>query len=356
MASRPLRTLPTRGRVLAIATSGFVPLPKWTAVAVDIERNKVVSMIKDLGAVYIEGDEWEDGIDLVVVFSPARNSLGLSEKVLAALAGGRMVVTTSFVEKSHKVGHWVRPRAHIFPRERCLLKKETLRARSFAGMRIFFALANKRRSEVYKRVVKAGGGNVLDDWDTLDDVAKDPYNNDLTHVILDPWETGDSPIAVATLAVTSPRLYMVHYYFLFEKVLARRGATETKWRIDGKLVKRLLAAESSFRLQPRDERLGTVSKGFEVITIEGSGSEDVEIITIDESDPEDTEDSASEDVEVITIDEPDPEDIFSDSDSDSPVFDEAEMVAIDEPDSEDSSSDRDSRGFDEESVASTSLR
>merc|ERR1719153_2240731 len=96
---------PSQPKVFALA--GFVPCGKrYTAEVIDQEKKNVIYYIKELGGSYVEEDKWTDDITHVVYFAKYEKS-GLTEKVMAAIAAGRWVVTKRYLEKSFKQGSWI---------------------------------------------------------------------------------------------------------------------------------------------------------------------------------------------------------------------------------------------------------
>jgi hypothetical protein len=83
--------------------------------------------------------------------------------VLAALAAGRWVVTRRYVDRSHKNGEWSSPRAFVC-NDLVLKHQEQRRQGCFARMRVLFLMENRTKCSVYSRVVSAGGGIVIHDW------------------------------------------------------------------------------------------------------------------------------------------------------------------------------------------------
>ena len=203
------------------------------------ERSQVVARIRALGGAFVDTDEWRDDVTIVVAFV-INNREGLSEKVMAAVAAGRWVVTRRFVDRSHRAGRWLAPAPFAFPREQVLRWRGAVAsggegARMFVGMRAAFILSDERRAGVYRRIVAAGGGRVLGDWTSLAELlARPPTGTEqLTHLILDPWGEGEAPPAVTALAAALPGLHMVHYKFLFHTVRGTPGTSEQEWRVEG---------------------------------------------------------------------------------------------------------------------------
>ena len=102
------------------ALSGFVPSPpRYPAPAMVAEREGVLARIRELGGGFLDTDQWEPSITHVVIFLRHGKDCN-GEKVMAAIAAGRWVVTKRYVEKSHKAGRWLDPGPYSHAREQVL--------------------------------------------------------------------------------------------------------------------------------------------------------------------------------------------------------------------------------------------
>ena len=93
---------PSQPKVFTL--SGFTPYGKYyTAEVMEQEKKTVIDNIKSLNGSYVEVEKWRDNITNVVYFSTP-DKIGMTEKVMSAIAAGRWVVTKRYVEKSFKRG------------------------------------------------------------------------------------------------------------------------------------------------------------------------------------------------------------------------------------------------------------
>ena len=96
---------PSQPKVFTLC--GFTPYGKhYTAEVMEQERKTVIDNIKSLNGSYVDMDKWRDGITHVVYFDK-HDKVGMTEKVMSAIAAGWWVVTKRYVEKSFKQGSWI---------------------------------------------------------------------------------------------------------------------------------------------------------------------------------------------------------------------------------------------------------
>merc|ERR1719203_2760743 len=138
----------------------------------------MIQKICALGARVIESDEWKDECTHVIV-----SSFIMSEKIMAAVAAGRWVLDNSFVEKSYQVGLWQEESLHVA--NEVVFNNKIAWARlgtkggCFAGMKAVFLMEDHEEQikNVYTRIIRAGGGEVLENLD-LDDLVSSVPNTD----------------------------------------------------------------------------------------------------------------------------------------------------------------------------------
>ena len=72
--------------------TGFVPTERESQEQIDELRRDVIEMIQSLGGEYVDTDVWDDSITHVIAkLEPDKE--GLPEKVMGAIAGGKLVLT-----------------------------------------------------------------------------------------------------------------------------------------------------------------------------------------------------------------------------------------------------------------------
>ena len=253
------------------------------------EKEKVIGMIRKLGGRLIESDEWEPSITHVVTFVMGGRE-GLSEKVMAAIAAGRWVVTMRYVEKSFKAGTWLDTEAAYAgtPRDQVLACRERLMQQGnsgklFHGMVAALVMEDRRRAGVYTRIVYAGGGKVVAAETPLELVASIPPG--LTHVFMDPWVGKRDPPGFAQLS-RSEGVHLCDYKLLFNMVRGTPDTSELEWSITGE--------KSKLEARERAKRVGAgfIQKNKRTAAEQNGGSskrqktQEVETINLESDDEE----------------------------------------------------------------------
>ena len=209
---------------MIFSLAGFVQSPAVSAQQVREQKDELIAMIRELGGSVIEKDEWDPRVTHVVAHVDGKKE-SMSEKVMAALAGGRWVVTRRFVDRSYRQGAWLpSPKAFVINdavlRHRLHMIQAGAQGGAFWGFRAALLLSDPRKNGVYSRVITAGGGVLLET--TLEElVASPPSPSSLTHLFIDPWAVGRrDPRApfLHKLRQACPHLWMLFYKFLFMKV------------------------------------------------------------------------------------------------------------------------------------------
>ena len=209
---------------MIFSLAGFVQSPAVSAQQVREQKDELIGMIRELGGSVIEKDEWDPRVTHVVAHVDGKKE-SMSEKVMAALAGGRWVVTRRFVDRSYRQGVWLpSPKAFVINdavlRHRLRVIQAGAQGGAFWGFRAALLLSDPRKNGVYSRVITAGGGVLLET--TLEElVASPPSPASLTHLFIDPWAVGRAdPRAplLHKLRQSCPHLWMLFYKFLFMKV------------------------------------------------------------------------------------------------------------------------------------------
>ena len=209
---------------MIFSLAGFVKSSLVSAQQVREQKDELIRMIRELGGSVIEKDEWDPRVTHVVAHVDGKKE-SMSEKVMAALAGGRWVVTRRFVDRSYRQGGWLpSPKAFVVNdavlHHRVRVIQAGVQGAAFWGFRAALLLSDSRKNGVYSRVITAGGGVLLET--TLEElVASPPSQASLTHLFIDPWAvvSGDprAPL-LHKLRQSCPHLWMLFYKFLFMKV------------------------------------------------------------------------------------------------------------------------------------------
>ena len=78
--------------ITSLHLTGFVPTERESQEQIDELRRDVIEMIQSLGGEYVDTDVWDDSITHVIAkLEPDQE--GLPEKVMGAIAGGKLVLT-----------------------------------------------------------------------------------------------------------------------------------------------------------------------------------------------------------------------------------------------------------------------
>ena len=75
------------------ALAGFVANQMISEEEMTRRREDVIMKLQSLGGEYVAGNEWEDRVTHVIWQPEVEKEGGLPEKVMAAIAAGRIVVT-----------------------------------------------------------------------------------------------------------------------------------------------------------------------------------------------------------------------------------------------------------------------
>ena len=77
---------------LSLHLTGFVPTERESQEQIDELKRDVIQMIQSLGGEYVDTDVWDNSITHVIAkLEPDKE--GLPEKVMGAIAGGKLVLT-----------------------------------------------------------------------------------------------------------------------------------------------------------------------------------------------------------------------------------------------------------------------
>lgn len=115
---------PRKPKVFALA--GFVQNQKVNAQQMKGQKEEIISSIKKLGGTVIEKDDWDNRVTHVIAYIDGKKE-SMSEKVMAALAAGRWVLTKRFIDKSAKKGEWITQPRLFVPNEAVLRNRYSKR-------------------------------------------------------------------------------------------------------------------------------------------------------------------------------------------------------------------------------------
>ena len=137
------------------------------------EKSLLENCIKNLGGVAL--NFWEPSVTHVVAHSPA-----MAESTMQGLASGAWLLKSSYVKASLKKGGWVDEKDHLSRPSVPSVKG------IFKELVAVVVLENSQRANTYTKVIRAGGGVVLQMTGLLDLQA---IKSEVTHIFLDPWVT-----------------------------------------------------------------------------------------------------------------------------------------------------------------------
>ena len=115
---------PSKPKVFALA--GFFPVEGVKAHEVQYQKEQITTKLTYLGGQYLEGDEWDTRVTHVIMNVDGKKE-GMSEKVMAAIAAGRWVLTRRFIEESYESKKWIlTPHLYAQPRDIVLKSRRTI--------------------------------------------------------------------------------------------------------------------------------------------------------------------------------------------------------------------------------------
>ena len=145
-------------------------LAGWPRTAQE-EKSLLEICIKRLGGKF--RNFWEPSVTHVVANNPE-----MSESTMLGLASGAWVLKSSYIKACLKKGAWVDEKTHLSHPSVPSVKG------IFKEMVAVVVLENWQRANTYKKVIRAGGGKVLEMAGLLDLKA---IKSNVTHIFLDPW-------------------------------------------------------------------------------------------------------------------------------------------------------------------------
>ena len=191
--------------------------------------------VRKLGGVVVEGIHWRETITHVVT----NKFDDYKETVLGALAAGRWVVTKRYIDRSFVAGAWKDERAFIAHEDVGKRVKERQAGEQlFRGLKVLFLLEDQLKAEVYTRLVKAGGGEVVDIWGLKRLIETQPgpeelnlvvgdcdllSKNDVRHELFKQW--------IQLCQECDSLVPHVYYMYLFESITSPTKQDPSTWSI-----------------------------------------------------------------------------------------------------------------------------
>ena len=191
--------------------------------------------VRKLGGVVVEGIHWRETITHVVT----NKFDDYKETVLGALAAGRWVVTKRYIDRSFVAGAWKDERAFIAHEDVGKRVKERQAGEQlFRGLKVLFLLEDQLKAEVYTRLVKAGGGEVVDIWGLKKLIETQPgpeelnlvvgdcdllSKNDVRHELFKQW--------IQLCQECDSLVPHVYYMYLFESITSPTKQDPSTWSI-----------------------------------------------------------------------------------------------------------------------------
>ena len=139
------------------------------------EKSLLEIGIRSLGGVL--KNFWQPSVTHLVAHSPE-----MAESTMQGLASGNWVLKSSYIRACLKKGAWVDEKAHQSDPLVPLVKGGGI----FKEMVAVMVLEHGQRANTYTKVIRAGGGVVLEMAGLLDLQA---IKSEVTHIFLDPWVT-----------------------------------------------------------------------------------------------------------------------------------------------------------------------
>ena len=141
-----------------------------------LEEKRLLGLgIENVGGVLV--NTWHPSVTHVVAHTPA-----MSESVMLGLASGAWILSHTYIRASLKQGAWVDEKSHLSDPLMPLVRHKGM----FKGMVAVMVLENGKRASTYTKVIRAGGGVVLEMAGLLD---LQSVSKEVTHIFLDPWVT-----------------------------------------------------------------------------------------------------------------------------------------------------------------------
>ena len=191
--------------------------------------------VRKLGGVVVEGIYWRETITHVVT----NKFDDYKETVLGALAAGRWVVTKRYIDRSFVAGAWKDEKAFIAHEDVGNRVKERQDGEQlFRGLKVLFLLEDQLKAEVYTRLVKAGGGEVVDIWGLKKLIETQPgpeelnlvvgdcdllSKNDVRHELFKQW--------IQLCQECDSLVPHVYYMYLFQSITSLTKQDPSTWSI-----------------------------------------------------------------------------------------------------------------------------
>ena len=191
--------------------------------------------VRKLGGRVVEGITWREDITHVVT-----NKFGeYKETVLGALAAGKWVVTKRYIDRSFVAGSWKEESGFIA--DELVGASRERREREggiFKGAKVLFLLENLLRKDVYTRLVRAGGGEVVDIQGLKKLIETQPGPEDLNLVVGDCHLLSRKDVRhklfkewIRQCQDCDSLIPHVYYQYIFESITSANRHDPSKWSI-----------------------------------------------------------------------------------------------------------------------------
>ena len=191
--------------------------------------------VRKLGGRVVEGITWREDITHVVT----NKFDDYKETVLGALAAGKWVVTKRYIDRSSVAGAW-KEESPFKAHEMVQVSREKREAEGgiFKGLKVLFLLENQLRKEVYARLVKAGGGEVVDIWGLKKLIETQPGPEELNLVVGDCHLLSRKDVRhelfkqwIQLCQDCDSLIPHVYYQYIFETITSASREEPGKWSI-----------------------------------------------------------------------------------------------------------------------------
>lgn len=191
--------------------------------------------VRKLGGRVVDGITWREDITHVVT----NKFDDYKETVLGALAAGKWVVTKRYIDRSHVAGAW-KEESPFKAHEIVVESREKREAEGgiFKGLKVLFLLENQLRKEVYTRLVKAGGGEVVDIWGLKKLIDTQPGPEELNLVVGDCHLLSRKDVRhelfkqwIKLCQECDSLIPHVYYQYIFETITSASRQEADKWSI-----------------------------------------------------------------------------------------------------------------------------
>ena len=285
----------SKPRIFTIA--GFPSIPDNL-----LEKKELIKDIELLRGIYLDTEIWDSRVTHVITYNQ-----DMTEKVMAAIAAGRWVVSVKFVKESKANGDWLDSPRLFVSHDAVLHNRKNwfskgVKGGLFYGMRAALMLDDTVKNGVYKRVIEAGGGTIA--RVTTLSLYREVKNGDVTHVFIDPWITKvtNSRNRIFEkfrnhVSEFDPDVKFLWYKYLYSRIKEVPGPPLERFGIFDKRVQK--AAKTDEKIQSERKRKNRQSfesqpkkKKTDLIILESSDEEESFVI-------ENIQEESDDDIEIL---------------------------------------------------------